>query len=227
MILMNFVTNYIDALLRGATSPHLGNGSISVARGMAIVLLGGAFYGSVMGTFGGFTGDRPLQAIYSGTKVPILIMLTGALAMPSFFVLNTLLGLRSDFGEVIRALALSQTAVTVVLASLAPYTALWYASTMDYHAATLFNAMMFTVAALAAQWVLRRRYASLIARNPRHRITLRVWLVMYTFVGIQMGWVLRPFIGQPDRPVTFFREDAWGNAYVVILETVWIVISRR
>jgi hypothetical protein len=138
-----------------------------------------------------------------------------------------LLGLRSDFGEVIRALALSQTAVTVVLASLAPYTALWYASTMDDHAATLFNAMMFTVAALAAQWVLRRRYASLIARNPRHRIMLRVWLVMYTFVGIQMGWVLRPFIGQPDRPVTFFREDAWGNAYVVILETVWIVISRR
>ena len=29
---------------------------------------------------------------------------------------------------------------------------------------------------------------------------LRAWLGVYAFVGIQMGWVLRPFVGQPDRP---------------------------
>jgi hypothetical protein len=42
-----------------------------------------------------------------------------------------------------------------------------------------------------------------------------------------MGWVLRPFIGEPGRPVTFFRDDAWGNAYVYILETAWTVLTRR
>ena len=47
------------------------------------------------------------------------------------------------------------------------------------------------------------------------------WLGVYAFVGIQMGWVLRPFIGQPGVPVTFFREGVWGNAYVVVLETMW------
>ena len=26
---------------------------------------------------------------------------------------------------------------------------------------------------------------------------LRTWLVIYVFVGIQMGWVLRPFVGSP------------------------------
>ena len=117
--------------------------------------------------------------------------------------------------------------MAVILASLAPYTALWYASTMDYQEATLFNAAMFAIASFAAQWVLRRRYVPLIARNPHHRVMVRVWLAMYAFVGIQMGWVLRPFIGQPGRPVTFFREDAWGNAYIFILETVWAVFSRR
>jgi hypothetical protein len=192
-----------------------------------MVLCGGAFYGLVMGAFGGFTGDRPLQMIYSSVKVPILIALTGAMAMPSFFVLNSLLGLRSDFGEVMRALAITQTAVAVILASLAPYTAVWYVSTMNYHEATLFNALMFGIASLAAQWVLRRRYAPLIARNPRHRVMLRIWLGVYAFVGIQLGWVLRPFIGQPGRPVTFFREDAWGNAYVYILETLWSVLLLR
>lgn len=224
---MSRTFDYIDGLLRGVTSPQLSIASIGIVRGVAMVAVGGAFYGLVMGAFGGFSGDGPLQILYSGVKVPILIALTGALALPSFFVLNSLLGLRADFGEVLRALAITQTAVAVILASLAPYTAVWYASTMNYQEAILFNALMFAIASVAAQWVLRRRYALLIARNPGHRMMLRVWLAMYAFVGIQMGWVLRPFIGQPDRPVTFFREDAWGNAYVYILETVWSVFSRR
>ena len=28
--------------------------------------------------------------------------------------------------------------------------------------------------------------------------------------------MLRPFIGDPDLPVAFFRSEAWGNAYVVV-----------
>ena len=48
----------------------------------------------------------------------------------------------------------------------------------------------------------------------------------YAFVGIQMGWVLRPFIGQPDRPVTLFREDTWVTAYVIVLDLVWRTISE-
>lgn len=219
--------HYVDGVLRQATGPQRSALSIGFVRGMALVTLGGAFYGFVMGAFGGFSDDGPLQMTYSAVKVPLLIVVTAALALPSFFVLNSLLGLRSDFAEVLRALAVTQTAVAVILACLAPYTALWYASTRNYQEATLFNAAMFAIASLAAQWVLRRRYGPLIARNARHRIMLRVWLGMYAFVGIQMGWVLRPFIGQPGRPVTFFREDAWSNAYVLIIQMVWQVLSRR
>jgi hypothetical protein len=31
-------------------------------------------------------------------------------------------------------------------------------------------------------------------------------MVLFALVGSQMGWVLRPFIGQPNVPFTFFRE---------------------
>ena len=47
---------------------------------------------------------------------------------------------------------------------------------------------------------------------------LRAWLVIYVFVGIQMGWVLRPFVGNPVAPVQFFREGSWSNAYEVVLQ---------
>ena len=77
---------------------------------------------------------------------------------------------------------------------------------------------MFGVASVAAQWMLRRFYRPLIARNPRHRLLLRTWLVIYAFVGIQMAWVLRPFVGAPHAPTRFFRQEAWGNAYVELAD---------
>ncbi len=219
---------FVDRLLRGAAlrgPADTGAARVGVWAGLAVVAVGGAAYGAVMGCFGGFAADRPLQILFSAVKVPLLIAVTTALALPSFFVLNSLLGLRDDFAEAVRAVAVTQSAVAVVLASLAPYTAVWYASTTDYHEATLFNAAMFAVASGAAQWVLRRRYAPLIARNPRHRVMLWGWLAVYAFVGIQMGWVLRPFLGQPGVPVTFVREETWGNAYVVVFESVWRVLK--
>lgn len=41
----------------------------------------------------------------------------------------------------------------------------------------------------------------------RHtRLVFRCWIVLFSLVGAQMGWVLRPFIGQPNLPFTLFRD---------------------
>jgi di/tricarboxylate transporter len=53
-----------------------------------------------------------------------------------------------------------------------------------------------------------------------HRWMLRVWLSAYVFVAIQLGWLLRPFIGDPELPVQFVRPDAWDNAYVIVAKLV-------
>jgi hypothetical protein len=167
-----------------------------------------------------------LQILISAAKVPMLLMVTFAISLPSFFVVNTLLGLRSDFAAVMRALAGGQAGLTIVLASLAPYTLLWYASFANYTLALLFNGVMFAIATFSAQAILRSWYRPLIARNPRHRWLLRVWLLLYAFVGIQMAWVLRPFVGSPDMPVQFFREESWDNAYVIIGRMIWTTLAR-
>ena len=40
----------------------------------------------------------------------------------------------------------------------------------------------------------------------RHvRLIFRCWVILFGLVGAQMGWVLRPFIGAPDRPFAWFR----------------------
>ncbi|MGB2866145.1 MAG: hypothetical protein WBC05_22620 [Sedimentisphaerales bacterium] len=190
-----------------------------------LIAVFGILYGAVMGSFGGVFGERFWQVVFSAVKVPFLLMGTFALSLPSFFVVNTLFGLRSDFSYSLRALLATQAGLTIVLASFAPFTVLWYVSFSNYRGAILFNTFMFGCASLTAQWLLRRFYEPLIRRNRRHRTLLRAWLVIYAFVGIQMAWVLRPFIGNPDAPTQFFRQDAWGNAYVSLANIIWSFIG--
>ncbi len=191
-----------------------------------LMVVCGPLYGAVMGTYSGLAPGRLHQLLYSAVKVPLLLLATFLLCLPSFFVINTIAGLREDFGRVLRAVIGTQSCVTVVLASLAPLTVVWYLSSADYQLALLFNALMFGVASVAAQVVVRRYYGPLIRGSQRHRQLLRVWFVLYMFVGIQMAWVLRPFIGDPRLPVAFFRSEAWGNAYVVVAQLLAHAVNR-
>ena len=215
-----------DILRRRPWTTESGRTLSALARLALVIFLFGTVYGSVLGSFGGVFGPRFWQVIYSAVKVPLLLSATFLVGLPSFFVLNTLFGLRSDFARAVRALVATQAGLAIILASLAPFTALWYFSSGDYQLAILFNGLMFAVASFGAQWLLRGYYRPLVGRNRKHRWMLWTWLVIYVFVGIQMGWILRPFVGAPGQPVRFFREEAWGNAYVIIAGLIGDLFAR-
>src|SRR5438128_5724196 len=46
------------------------------------------------------------------------------------------------------------------------------------------------------------------ARMPAShvRVVFRIWMIVFSLVGAQMGWVLRPFIGDPSLPFALFRH---------------------
>ena len=183
---------------------------------LTVLFLGGFAYGAAMGLF----GVRALQALYSGLKVPLLLVVTSLVCLPNFFVVNTLFGLRDDFQSALRGVVAAQATMAVVLASLAPLTLWMYASTDDYNFAILMNGAFFLFAALFGQVTLARHYEPLSRRNPRHRYGKSAWLTLYVFVAIQLAWVMRPYVGDPNLPVAFFREDAWSNAYVAVFRHV-------
>ena len=175
--------------------------AIPLRKVIAIVLVCGSIYGIAMGAYASVIGKRSLmeqipQLIFSGIKVPLLIGFTVIISLPSFFVINTLMGLRDDFRESLRAIVSAQAGLTVVLASLCPITLFVYSSLpperWSYPFAVLFNAAMFALASVSAQTLLGSYYGELIKRNARHRSMVRMWIVVYAFVGIQAGYVLRP-----------------------------------
>jgi hypothetical protein len=191
-----------------------------IRRLLLLVLVCGLFYGAVMGTYSGLGPGRQAQILFSALKVPFLLLVTFLLCLPSFFVLNVVAGLRDDFGEALRAVIATQACITVVLAAMAPLTAFFYLSCTSYSQAVFINGFMFAAASASAQIVVRRYYGPLVRRSPRHRHLRFAWFILYIFVGIQMGWVLRPFIGSPGMDPTFIRREAWGNAYVVVAQVV-------
>lgn len=221
---MNALLMQADDVLRAAsvapkaeTTPF----SRSLIRLVVLSVLCDLFYGAMMGTLGELSGERAFQVIFSALKVPLLLGATFAVSVPSFFVLNTLFGLRDDFVASLRALATTQAGVSLVLASLAPFTLLWYQSSSNYQSAILFNTLMFAIASLSGQRLLVALYRPLIERDARHRKLLVAWLVVFALVGIQMAWLLRPFIGEPNSAVTFFRGGQWSNAYETLGRMVW------
>jgi hypothetical protein len=52
---------------------------------------------------------------------------------------------------------------------------------------------------------------------PRKAMTImKVWAVLFAFVGIQMAWNLQPFVGDRGRPFQLFRHNE-GNFYTAVI----------
>jgi hypothetical protein len=56
------------------------------------------------------------------------------------------------------------------------------------------------------------------------RLVFGIWIVVFAFVGAQMGWVLRPFIGSPGMPFTFFRERS-SNFFEAVFRALSTLLS--
>ena len=53
------------------------------------------------------------------------------------------------------------------------------------------------------------------------RNVVRLWILVYAFVGSQMAWTLRPFIGAPGLQFELFRQlggNFYGNIFASLGE---------
>src|SRR3990172_12161418 len=109
----------------------------AIVRMFGCLVLFGLLYGVAMGSFRALASQPQWlrQVVYSAVKVPLLLTATFVISLPSFYVLNSLFGLRRDFARAVRALVAAQAGLAIVFASLAPFTLTWYASSAVYHEA--------------------------------------------------------------------------------------------
>jgi hypothetical protein len=170
--------------------------------------------------------------------------LTLLICFPSLYVFSTLLGSRLSFVATLKVL-LGIVAITVtVLASFGPIVAFFSVSTENYSFMKLLNVAFFAVAGALGVGALLKALRFLLAPVPdpntlppvlsqegkaseseqQIRRVFRIWILTYMLVGAQMGWVLRPFLGDPHQPFTWFRARQ-ANFFVDVWHTFWKLFS--
>jgi hypothetical protein len=186
--------------------------------GPRLVAILAPIVGIASGSFSVDTPGRAALMLFAAIKMPILLLATAAFCVPPFFVMHAALGVRRDFPISLRAVLAAQAVTAIVLAALAPLIPVYYTAIDDKSLAVLGCGLCFAAAALCSLLVPARMFRLAGLTTPTHRALVVCWFVLYAFVGIQLGWMLRPFVGSPDIPPAFLRDDPFTNGYVVVFD---------
>jgi hypothetical protein len=120
---------------------------------------------------------------------------------------------------VLGALSLS----AIVLAAVVPITVFFLFTGADYHFLTLLHVAIVLGAGLLGMSALHDALAYACEKRgvyPKKAMTImKVWAVLFAFVGIQMAWNLQPFVGDRGQPFRLFRHYE-GNFYTAVIYAV-------
>jgi len=198
---------------------------------VGVIVLGAGLYGAAMGWW-----RAPHQALFTAAKFPLVILLTTAGNALLNAMLAPLLGLNIPFRQSFSAILMSFTVAAAILGAFSPLMAfmVWNAppiSPETIQGATYNIIKLANVAVIAfAGTTGNARLFQLLARLGGSRIVawrvLFAWLTVNLFLGSQLSWILRPFIGAPNLPVEFFRAAALhGNFYENVFQTVLQILN--
>jgi len=107
--------------------------------------------------------------------------------------------------------------MAIVAASLVPVGFFFVFTGCHYHFYTFINLVFLLFAGLIGlkRFIECGKYLASVTRAEFNVGFLIFTFLLTGFVGLQLGWTLRPFIGDPERPFNWFRyRDVHKNLYV-------------
>jgi hypothetical protein len=194
-----------------------------------VICVGAGLYGAAMGCW-----RAPLAALFVAIKFPLIILLTAIGNALLNAMLAPLLGLNISLRQSFLAILISFTIVSAILGAVSPLIAfmVWNAPPMaanpaqsigTYTFIQVSHVVIIAFAGVAGNLRLVQLLRELSGNAATVRRVLLAWLAGNLFLGSQLTWILRPFIGSPGLPVEFLRPTAFqGNFY----ETVFHALLR-
>lgn len=185
-----------------------------------------AIYGAIVGSSHSFP-----QALSAAIKLPAFYLMTLLICFPTLYFFNVLFGSRSRAEQYFVILLTATSVISVLLFSLAPVTLVFLITASKYY--QFFKLLNVAIFALTGFFGIKFLYEGiqllseqdLIGKETRRHV-LRCWLILYAFVGCQLGWFLRPFFGSPDSAFELFRK-APGNFYIDIVTAFREILGFR
>jgi hypothetical protein len=182
-----------------------------------------ALYGAVMGST-----HSLWQTLSSAVKLPLLFLATLIVCTPTLYFFNVLFGSNQSMTQNVAVIITAITVTAVILLSFAPITMFFLLTTSHYQFFKLLNVAIFAIAGIAGVVFLSQGMRMAAASGNEgagaRRWLLYLWIIVYAFVGSQMAWTLRPFIGAPSMQFELFRQLG-GNFYTNIFASIGEILG--
>lgn len=181
-----------------------------------------ALYGAVLGST-----HSLWQALSSAVKLPVLFLASLFICAPTLYFFNVLFGARQSLTQNVALIMTAITVTAVLLLSFAPITLFFLLTTSQYQFFKLLNVGIFTISGIMGVTFLSQGMRIVAAESggdhARRRV-LQLWILLYGFVGSQLAWTIRPFIGAPSIEFELFRQLG-GNFYTNIFASLGEILG--
>jgi len=177
-----------------------------------------ALYGAVLGSTSSLW-----QTLSSAVKLPLLFLATLIVCAPTLYFFNLIFGSNQSLSQNIAIMLTAITVTAVILLSCAPIVLFFLLTSSNYQFFKLLNVGVFSVAGIIGVLFLGQGMR-LVSRSGTEGVAarlrvVRLWILVYAFVGSQVAWTLRPFIGAPSMQFELFRQLG-GNFYTDIVASL-------
>jgi hypothetical protein len=153
-------------------------------------------YGAIMGTFSGGA-----QIWMASVKIAVGLAISGAICLPSLYILTCLSGSQARLVEVGGLLAGLLTLMTLLLIGFAPVAWIFSQSTSSLVSMGALHLVFWLVAtAFGARFMI----AGFSHSAAKSQAGLNIWLAVFVLVALQMTTALRPILGHSD---TFLPKE--------------------
>ena len=184
-----------------------------------------AVFGAIIGSEQSFR-----QALSSCIKLPLLFMLTVTICMPTLYIFSSFFGSKRSVLQTFVLLSTGIAMIGVALVGFAPVSLFFIITTRNYQFFKILNVAFFAVSGLLGVLFFNWMYIQ-VSEDPAQpvkprRMFLRFWLLLFAFVGTQLGWTLRPFFGAPHLPFEVVRE-VHGNFYTDVYRSAQELFVKK
>src|SRR6266704_1870676 len=161
-----------------------------IAAMLTVSVVCGLIYGLVAGTFSGGT-----QLWAAPVKIVGGLLISALICLPSLYIFACLSGSQARLIEVVGLVAGLAMLMTILLIGFAPVAWVFSQSTESVVA---MGALHLAFLLVSTCFGLRFLNAGFSAHEDRSGGGIRVWMVIFLLVMLQMTTVLRPWIGKAD-----------------------------
>lgn len=194
---------------------------------VAFIVLACGLYGAVLAGW-----RSPLLSLYVATKLPILFLGTITVVAVFNWMAASILGSGLSFRSTVFVVFASMTIGCWILISLVPVAFFFLMSGVPcagahdelrfaHNSILMTHIVILALAGVGGNAALLKGLRHIVRPHCPSTSLFLLWILAFAFVGCQISWILRPFVGSPFYPVAFMRPDCLDrNFYEFVFKEV-------